>query len=374
MGMGCGAVIGGSINDAIGWRWAFIMLAPISVLAGLGVNVFLPQSTTSDASLRQQLRRIDYCGSITLVSSLVLLLIYLNDEDSQAAAWGLSAKAGIPLAVALLALFVVVELRWAQEPIIHLTLFSKPTVLAACLSSAFMSMAVFTLMFYVPSYLQLRGYSTSETGVRLLPESVGGGLGSFMVGCVTSRTGQYSALKFIMPMLLVLASVGFAAICVDSSIVLPEIYLFFNGFGFGGLLTVLLLALLSAVPHSLQATSTSALLAFRSIGAAIGLSAAGTMFRSRLDHQSWRHAAKDQLVFPTTSHAELLEMRAQEDVDQLIKVYMGALRGTFQLALAFSIAGFICAFFVKSYTLRSTIKETPTANNPLDDVQEPGVV
>ncbi|GLI79957.1 hypothetical protein PoHVEF18_008305 [Penicillium ochrochloron] len=349
------------------------MLAPISFLSGLGVVICLPQSTSSAANLRQQLRRIDYCGSIALVSSLVLFLIYLNYEDSQGAASGLYVKACVPMAAALLALFILVELRWAQEPIIKLDLFSEPTVLAACLSCAFMSMAIFTLLFYVPIYLQLRGYSTSQTGVRLLPESVGGGLGSVVVGFITRRTGQYSALKIIMPVLLVLASMGFAAITLDSSNVLSEIYLFFNGFGFGGLLTVMLLALLSSVPHCHQATSTSALLTFRSVGAAVGISAAGTMFRSRLDDQASGHTPKDRL-FLNNCHVESLGLLDRGNVDQPKDVCMHALHGTFQLALTFSIAGFLCALFVKSYTLRSTIEEPPTAKDRPDDVQEPGVV
>lgn len=75
-GMGCG------INDRFGWRWAFLVLAPISTLASIGVGVFLPRSTSSNTSLRKQLGRINYGGSITLVSSLALLLIFLNHDDS----------------------------------------------------------------------------------------------------------------------------------------------------------------------------------------------------------------------------------------------------------------------------------------------------
>jgi len=356
--MGCGAVIGGGINDRFGWRWAFLVLAPISTLASIGVGVFLPRSTSSNTSLRKQLGRIDYGGSITLVSSLALLLIYLNHDDSQMATSGLATKAFIVLSAVFFALFVVIELRWSREPIIPLTLFRNPTVLAACLCSLLMAMTIYTLMFYVPLYLQLRGYSTSQTGVRLLPESVGGGLGSFVVGFVTRRTGKYSALKIILPILIVLGTAGFAVITIDASSVLPEFYLFFNGFGFGGLLTVLLLALLSAVPHSQQATSTSALLAFRSIGSTVGLSVAGVVFRSRLNGQAPMNATQH-------GHPQSHQLQVGDGSDRTADVYMSALHGTFLLALGLAIPGFICAIFVKNYSLRSAVNddEVTVSNN-----------
>ncbi|KAL4929080.1 major facilitator superfamily domain-containing protein [Aspergillus undulatus] len=341
VGMACGAVMGGAINDALGWRWAFIILAPIAVVAGGGVAVFLPQRTAGVDSFYQQLCRIDYGGSITLVSSVALLLIYLNQDtdDSRAATEGLLAKTAIPLAAILLALFIVIELCWAREPIMPLPIFRTPSVLAACLSSWLMPVSVFTLTFYIPLYLQLRGYSTSETGVRLLPQSIGAGLGSFTAGLVTRHTGKYSTVKIIMPSLLVFGAAGFVTISMTSPPVLTEIYLFLHGAGFGGLQTVLFLALLSAVPFSEQATSTCVLLAFRSIGSTVGVSAAGIVFRSRLGHQDGH------------GHGHGNDGTLDQDA------HMSALHATFILALASAVAGFVAVLFVRDFALRSTVKD-----------------
>lgn len=79
-----------------------------------------------------------------------------------------------------------------------------------------------------------KGYSTSHTGVRLLPESVGGGLGSFVVGLVTRRTGKYSALKIILPILILLETGCFAFITIDASSVLTGFYLLFQWARVGG--------------------------------------------------------------------------------------------------------------------------------------------
>ncbi|CAG8903467.1 unnamed protein product [Penicillium egyptiacum] len=344
-GMGVGAVAGGVINDMIGWRWAFIAIAPISICAAIGVGAFLPQEEIKeDTSLRKQLRRIDYGGSITLVSSLALFLFFLNGE-------GHKSVALLPLGVLFLAMFIMFELR-VSEPIIPLPLLRTPTLLAAYLCTGFMSMTMYTLMYYVPLYLQLRGHSTSQTGFLLLFEPIGGAIGSTTVGVITSATGKYSIPKVVQPFLIVLGSAGFVTLSMTTSSVLPPIYQFVYGFGYGGFLTTVLLASLSAVPHELQARSTSTLLTFRSVGSTIGLSVAGILFRTRLTDQTAGQPEQTQL-----SYLQFRNLHSTDNQESPQNAFMNALHGTFQLALAFAISGFICALRIKNYKLRSTLED-----------------
>jgi hypothetical protein len=112
--------------------------------------------------------------------------------------------------------------------------------------------------------------------------------------------------------------------------VLPEIYLFFKGFGMGGALTMLILALLHAVPHEKHATATSALYAFRSTGSTMGLCAASAVVYSRLGHSSGGVSAC-----------------AKTD-----ECYMHAIRGAFELALGCAFAGLVSALFIANYETR----------------------
>ncbi|KAJ5370542.1 Major facilitator superfamily domain general substrate transporter [Penicillium cataractarum] len=325
-GMGLGAVIGGAVNDAVGWRWAFIGIAPVSLISGIGVAMFVPGYTDDTQGWRELLGRVDFAGAATLVTSLVLLLIGLN-HDGPELVTGLFTIT-VPLGMVLLAGFVWIEWKWAREPIIPLSLFRKRTVVAACLTAWFMSMAFYALTFYVPLYMKMLGHSTSEIGLRLLPDSIGAGLGSFLVGLVIRVTGKYGVFRYTMTLLLVLASMGFAFISVHTPWILPEVYLLCKGFGMGGALTMLILALLHSVPHERHATATSALYAFRSTGATVGLSAASAMFYHRMN----------QSMVDTGSSCK--------EGDQC---YLDALHGAFQLALAFATAGLVSALFVAAY-------------------------
>ena len=368
-GVGLGGVIGGAINEKWGWRWAFIALTPLTVISGLGTAYYLPSRASSkNQSLVSQLRRIDFGGSVALVLAISLLLIGLNQEDFSAASSRHVLNIVLPLAAASFVAFVVIELYYAREPVFPIELFKKRTVSGACLACLFTSMAVYTLMFYVPLYFQLRGYNTRETGIRLLPEPIGGGVGSLVAGIIMRCTGRYGILKTIILGLFIAGSTGFATVSLGTPFILPELFLFFNGVGLGGILSVMLLALLSSVKHEYQAVTTSIQYAFRSVGATIGISVSSVVFRKLVKSRLGGVAVPGVLysnagigdLGDVLRHCSHAVQGRQEDCPQLMNSYMYALHGTFLLAMSFAIAGFISGMVTKNYRLRSGFEDEET--------------
>ncbi|OQD74804.1 hypothetical protein PENDEC_c009G02035 [Penicillium decumbens] len=325
LGIGLGAVIGGTVNDTFGWRWAFIGIAPISLISCMLVAIFLPSHTERQHGFLEMLNRVDFAGCITLVASLVLLLIGLNHEGDQIV--NLQFLVTIPLGSVLFGLFLLIEWRWAKEPIIPLSLFRRRTVVATCLTAWFMSSSLYILLYYVPLYLQMLGYTPSEVGLRILPYSIGSGVGSFLIGLIIRVTGKYGIFRYITPMSMVIATVGFAFIERDTPWIVPELYLLCKGVGIGGALTVLILALLHTVPHHSHATGTSALYAFRSVGATVGLSVASAVFHGQLSN---------------------FEQESGSTCELTDDCYLSALHGAFWSAVAFASVALICGFFVES--------------------------
>ena len=234
VGLGLGGVLGGSISHRWGWRWAFLILTPMTAVSMLGIWYFLPSTIQSkDQSVIGSLRRIDFLGSLLLTVALALLLWALNSEmkDSH---WRLICAIALPLSGVILALFLLVEARYAMEPIIPVVLLANRTVMASCLAASFSSMAFYSLMFYVPLYLQLMGFSLREVGVLLLPKPVEGALGSLGSGIIMRCTGDYGALKMIVLVLFLGGPAGFVASNLESPILMPQISFLVNGLGFGG--------------------------------------------------------------------------------------------------------------------------------------------
>ena len=323
MGIGLGAVIGGTVNDTFGWRWAFIGIAPVSLISCVLVAVFLPNGTEREQGLFEMLSRVDFAGCITLVASMVLLLIGLNHDGDQIVTTHFLIM--ISLGAVFFVLFLLIEWRWANEPIIPLLLFRRRTVVATCLTAWFMSSSLYVLLYFVPLYLQMLGFTPTQVGFRLLPYSIGAGVGSFLIGLIIRVTGKYGVLRYITPMSMVVATLGFAVIERNSHWVILELCLLLKGLGIGGALTVLILAMLHTVPHRSHATGTSALYAFRSVGSTVGLAVASAIFHGELN----RYERKNGSSCDTTNAC-----------------YLKALHGAFWSAVAFALTALICGLLI----------------------------
>ena len=346
-GCGLGGVMGGAMNDTVGWRLAFVPLVPSSIIAGIALMFILPSNTSQEMSLRQQLKRVDFAGAFTLVASLALLLVGLDVTGSSP---GKTLPAIlIPLSAIFMAAFALIEGWYAKEPVVPPRLLLNRTLLATCLAALFSSMMFYTLLYYVPLYLQLKGANTSETGLWLLAEPIGGGTGTMLAGIFTRVTGRYGTLNIVAPALMISGCIGFFMANLETAFSLASTFLLFSGLGFGGRQTVLLLGLLSSVDHSEHAPATSIMYAFRGSGATIGLSVASLIFRHGLTSPD----IEDTLRCQPQGNDECYRSKLD---------YMLALRRVFLLGLVFSVCSFVCGLFMRNNSLPTQLKGRQTTD------------
>jgi predicted MFS family arabinose efflux permease len=214
LGSGLGGVFGGWINDTLGWRWAFLIQVPFVIVSGIMV-VFAVKVPVKETE-KSLLRRIDFLGASLLVVALVLLLLGLNSGGNQVSWTHPLVLVSLPLSIAFFGLFIYVEDKKASEPIIPVRLLLDRTVLSACLTNWFTTMAIFALLFYGPIYFQLQGNSTTEAGLRLIPQAVGIAVGSVGSGLIMRLSGRYYLLCCLMMGLLVLSSILISTLRLDS--------------------------------------------------------------------------------------------------------------------------------------------------------------
>ena len=346
--LGLGGVLGGSINDVWGWRWAFLVLVPPSLLCAAGNAYFVPGPVkkSKNSSLMTRLRRIDFAGSLALTMALALMLWSLNYEGDDGFPSQAVLAVGLPISGLLLIAFAMIEVGYAKEPIIPMPLLKVRNMSCASLANFFNSMTIYIMIFYIPIYWQARGFATSIVGIRMLPEPVGSALGSLGCGLIMRVTGKYGVLKVVILAILVAGCVGYLFCDLNTFDWLPELYLFMIGLGFVGSLTTMLLVTLSAIEQDVQAVATSVLYAGRAVGATIGVTASGVLFRRVLIwHMPWSSAQGSS----GTCHLE--GGKATTCSMEQLDAYMHALRAVFILATGLAIAGSVCGIITQNFRL-----------------------
>jgi len=194
-----GPVLGGWLVDQAGWRWVFLINAPVAAIAVLLALAAIPESRDRTA------RPPDWTGAALAVAGLGLLGFSL----SGAVEWGLTSVrffATLAAALAALGLFVFVERR-ARAPMLPLGMFRDRAFSGVNLLTVALYFALSGAFYLLPfEWMRVDGLSAAETGAALAPFAVVLGLGAPLAGRAADRWGP-------RPFLIagpLLAALGFA--------------------------------------------------------------------------------------------------------------------------------------------------------------------
>lgn len=354
VGASLGGTIGGIIDDHFGWRWSLLIQTPVVVISILMLMLFLNLPTSHEGHFIKRLERVDFSGSLTLTSALTAWLLALN-------LGGTYYSWGSPVIVALFAAFVLmfstfiyVELYVSAEPIIPVRLFKNNTISICALTSLLGGMAAYSYIFYVPMYVETaRNGTASESGSRLAMNFVGVALGSLTAGFVIKWTGTYKRLLNISTFFYVAANLSLWSWNQSTSTSYQMVNMVCLGFGYSIILTVCLIALLSAAPPEMQAVSSSIQYSSRGSGSTMGIALASSIFQNKLPVyldmyvQGPEKAKVIKLALETSRIDSFPEMYRS----MIMLSYSSATKSVFTLTVSLATVIFLLSFAVKQYNL-----------------------
>jgi MFS family permease len=194
-----GAVYGGVVTDALGWRWVFWLTVPVTALLWAAAWPLLP----APAGEVRPRRSLDLPGAVlgtAALGGLAAGVIGLGTASAGTAAVGLLALAGCA-AVALL-----VHERRSADPLLPGAVVRSPRLLGGCAGMAAGSALWTAVVFVHAQDLQAAGWSAARAGLALLPGSVGIVVGGLLV--VPRACRRFGSARVAM------AGLAVAATCI----------------------------------------------------------------------------------------------------------------------------------------------------------------
>jgi len=200
-----GILAGGALVEGPGWRWVMFVNPIACALIVPAILAVLP----ADRAVAKT-KRFDLVGSTLATGGMLLLVFALVKAPTQG--WSATVTwLELAGAAGLLTAFVIAE-RYLADPILPLSTFRIPGLVAANLTGLVGFAGMLTMFFFLTLYMQtVLGYSPLAAGAAYLPLTFGigvsSGIGAKLLTKVGSRAVIFTGALIASAGLLLLAQV-----------------------------------------------------------------------------------------------------------------------------------------------------------------------
>ncbi|MGE0749496.1 MAG: MFS transporter [Variibacter sp.] len=266
-----GPVAGGYLTEHFGWPSIFLINGPIGLLA-IVLVMRLPKPTRDPVPWRLD------AGGILLLALFVATALVALEQIRHAERSTLSLGGSLLIGAVFALVFLVRHERRTLHPVIPVDLLKHPAIWRSDAMAAFHGAGLVSALTFLPVYLQVvRGMSPSQTGLMLVPLTIGIGTGSLITGRFVSKTG----LTTIFPIVgFCVVTTGFVTLALWADALSEHAFLALMlgmGLFMGTVMGVVQVTVQSAAGSARLGAAAASVQFSRSIGAAIGTAIVATV-------------------------------------------------------------------------------------------------
>jgi EmrB/QacA subfamily drug resistance transporter len=285
-----GPTLGGLLLQSVGWHAIFVINLPIGVVTFLAGLRMLPRDRDEEGSAG----RLDWQGLLLAGAGTVGITYGLSESATAGTFTSGSVLLPIFLGVVLLVVFVL-RSKWIDYPLLDLKLyrlraFASATVVMFCLGGA-----LYGALILLPLYFQVaRGEDAIVTGLLLIPQGIGAGIGMNRSAAATSRFGA-GLTSMCGGSIMVLATVPFLFVGAKTSFVLMSGAMVVRGVGVGLAMMPAMTAAFSVLDHDQVNDASPQLNVIQRVGGSLGTAVVAVILQDKLNHLG-AHASANALA------------------------------------------------------------------------------
>ena len=274
LGAAAGPLIGGLITSYISWRASFLLQVVVVALIALLAR------RIDDPPLPAERPRFDVVGAV--LSAAGLFLVVFGVLQTNTLGWA-SARVWllVGLGVVILAgffLYARARERAGRTPLVSPALFRNRTSNLGLVTQTVQWLVMQGAFFTISVFLQQeRGYSAIQTGLMLVPATIGVLLASGMAQRMASRHPQRLLIRAGFTLTVVGLALLVALARQDSAVWTFWPGLFLMGFGVGAMLTASVNVVQSAWPEDVQGDISGVSRSVSNLGSSLGVAVAGSV-------------------------------------------------------------------------------------------------
>jgi EmrB/QacA subfamily drug resistance transporter len=281
-----GPTLGGLLLQGVGWQWIFMINVPVGAVALTLALRLLPRDEAGTA----QAGRLDVIGLVLAAAGVVGITYGLSQSESAGSLLASSVLIPVIAGLVLLILFVT-HARRTDHPLLDLSLFSNPAFRAASIVTFCLGAALFGAMILMPLYFQtVRAEDAIHTGLLLIPQGIGGGLGMFLSGRVTERLGG-GRTSVVGGVILALATIPFIRISATTPFAVIGTAMLVRGIGIGLSIMPAMTAAFSVLSREQVNDASPQLTVLQRVGGSLGTAIIAVVLEGHMAHAAHTHAA-----------------------------------------------------------------------------------